>query len=131
MSLFQGLIIGGIVLLLLVSAVHSWLGEKLLIKPMFSRRGNAVLESDLARRVIRYAWHATSLMWLMMAIMLYAVGFAAETLGITVLLTLGVGFLLSGIIDWIVTRGRHIGWWILTAIGVCCLGAYFVAGTSL
>lgn len=130
MTLFQGLISGGILALMIVSAVHSLLGEKLLLKPMFSRRGNAVLESDLARLVIRFAWHVTSLCWIMMAIILYFVGFSAASLSTVILLTLGTGFLAFGLFDAIASRGRHVGWPILTAIGVFCLAAYAVGGPT-
>jgi dolichyl-phosphate-mannose--protein O-mannosyl transferase len=131
MTLFQWLISGGILALVIVSAVHSLLGEKLLLKPMFARRGNAVLESDLARMVIRFAWHVTSLSWIMMAVILYFVGFSQTALPTAILLTLGIGFLAVGLFDAIATRGRHVGWPVLTAIGVFCLTAYAVgAGGS-
>lgn len=130
MTLFQGLISGGILALMIVSAVHSLLGEKLLLKPMFAKRGNAVLENDLARLVIRFAWHVTSLCWIMMAIILYFVGFSAASLSTVILLTLGVGFLAIGLFDAVASRGRHVGWPILTAIGVFCLAACAVGGPT-
>lgn len=130
MTLFQWFISSGILALILVSAVHSLLGEKLLLKPMFSRRGNAVLESDLARLVIRFAWHVTSLCWIMMAIILYFVGFSQAALPTSIPLTLGVGFLSIGLFDAIASRGRHVGWPVLTAIGVFCLAAFTVGGAT-
>lgn len=130
MTLFQGLISSGILALIIVSATHSLLGEKLLLKPMFAKRGNAVLESDLARLVIRFAWHATSICWVMMAIILYFVGFSQTSLPTIIPLTLGIGFLAIGLFDAIASRGRHVGWPILTAIGVFCLAAYAVGGPT-
>jgi len=130
MTIFQWLISGGIFALIIVSAVHSLLGEKLLLKPMFAKRGNAVLESGLARQVVRFAWHVTSLSWIMMAVILYFVGFSAGSLLAVIPLTLGVGFLAIGLFDAIATRGRHVGWPVLTAIGVFCLAAYAVGGVS-
>jgi hypothetical protein len=128
MTLFQWFISGGILALILVSTVHSLLGEKFLLKPLFMRRGNAVLESDLARLVIRFAWHLTSLCWIMMAIILYFVGFSQAALPAIIPLTFGIGFLAVGLFDAIATRGRHVGWPILSAIGVFCLAAYTVGG---
>lgn len=130
MTLFQWLISGGVCALIAVSVVHSWVGEKLLLAPMFKRRGNAVLESGLARTVIRFAWHVTSLSWLMLAIILYTVGFSPDALPATILLTLGLGFLAVGLFDAVATRGKHVGWPVLSAIGAFCLGAWFVGGAS-
>lgn len=131
MTLFQILIIGAIIALLIVSAMHSVLGEKMLLGPLFARRGNPVLENQLARRVLRFAWHATSIMWVMMAVMLYSLAFAPSALGAVVLYTMAGGFLFCGVIDAIVTRFRHVGWSVLTAIGVFCLAAALNGGAPL
>jgi len=128
-SLFQLLILGAILALIVVSAMHSVFGEKMLLKPMFKLRGNAVLDNALARKVLRFAWHSTSLVWLLIAIFLYVIGFTTETLSPLILSLTGITFLAFGIIDCIVTRGRHMGWAVLTAIGLFCLGAYAVMGT--
>jgi len=130
MTLAQGFISAAIIALVIVSFLHSYFGEKLLIAPMFKRRGNAVLENDLARKVMRFAWHATSVMWVMMAVVLYPVGFEPADLSTTILLTFGIGFLLIGLFDLIASRGRHIGWPVLTAIGAFLLAANVVGGTT-
>ena len=131
MSFAQVFISAAIIALALVAFLHSYFGEKLLLAPMFKHRGNKVLESDLARKVIRFAWHATSVLWIMMAIVLYSLGFAPTELSSTILLTFGIGFLLIGLFDLIASRGRHMGWPVLSAIGVLSLGAYAAGGASL
>ena len=97
MTLAQAFISAAIVALILVSFLHSYFGEKRLLVPLFKHRGNAVLESDLARLVLRFAWHLTSLLWVLMAMVLYAAAFQPATLLPTVLLTSGLGFLFVGL----------------------------------
>ncbi|MGB7317625.1 MAG: hypothetical protein WBC85_06630 [Planktotalea sp.] len=126
MTLSQWLITGGIVSLLCVSAAHSYFGERLLLGPMFKRRGNGVLDSDLARMVLRGAWHLTTVMWLQMAVILAVLGFGEADLGRSVLWTLGIGFLGVGVADMIWSKGRHIGWPILVAVGGFCFAAAWV-----
>lgn len=130
MTLVQLLIIGAILALFLVSAMHSWLGEKMLLGPLFTQRGHPILESQFARRLIRFAWHATSLMWVMMAVMLGALAFAPDALASVLLYTMAAGFLLCGAIDAVVTRFRHVGWSVLFAIGVFCLAAAIVGAPT-
>lgn len=124
MTLFAAMIIAAIISLIAVSALHSIAGEKLLLAPMFERRGNKVLDNALARLVLRFAWHLTSILWIMMAIILYVLVFSPDQLPSVILLTFGIGFTLVGIFDLIVSKARHMGWPVLTAIGVFCLIAY-------
>lgn len=130
MSLFQYLILGAILTLIGLSLLHSIMGEKLLIKPILEARGNRILESKLARMVLRFAWHITSVSWLMMAIVLYFIGFSPNSVASATLLVLGGGFLTFGIFDLIVSRGKHVGWTVLTLVGVFCLSAYGFAGST-
>lgn len=130
MSLFKLLIICAIAALGLVSLVHSIYGEKLLLRPMFKYRGNRVLENDLARMVLRFAWHLTSLLWILLAVIIYTVGFSPQHLTHIILLSVGIVFTAVGMFDLIVSRGRHVGWPILMAIGAFCMGAYSLLGTS-
>ena len=129
MSLFQGLISGGILALITVSLAHFRLGEKMLLKSTFSKRGNAVLESDFAW-IIRFAWYVTSLCWIMIVVILYSIGFYPFAMTSVILLTLGIGFLAISIFDGIASRGRHVGWPIFTFIGVFSLAAYVIGGSA-
>lgn len=126
MALFPILISCAIAALGLAAIVHSFFGEKLLIGPLLAKRGNSVLEHELARMLIRFAWHVTSLMWIIMAIILYALSFSPKDLPAVIFVSFGVGFLTVGIFDLIASRAKHIGWPVLTAIGGFCLGAYFI-----
>ncbi|MEP5153774.1 hypothetical protein [Planktotalea sp.] len=127
MNAFQWLVFGGVVSLLVVGFTHSYFGEKLLLAPMFKRRGNGVLESDLARFVLRGAWHLTTVMWLLMAVILLFVGFGDADLAMVVLSVIGIGFAISGVLDAVWSKGKHIGWPMLLAVGLFCLGAVWIA----
>lgn len=131
MTLAQGFIAAAITALILVAFLHSYFGETRLLSPLFKHQGNSILENDFARKVLRYAWHLTSLLWIMIAICLYAVAFHPTDLSTIVLLTIGIGFLFIGLFDLVVSRGRHIGWPALTAIGIFSLAAYVAGGVSL
>lgn len=131
MSLFDYMIIGAIISLVVVSLFHSILGEKRLLGPLFKYRGNRVLESGFARLVLRFAWHLTSVLWLMMAIVLYFISFAPADFPRGILLTFGIGFLAIGIFALILSRGKHVGWPVLTAIGVFCLAAQTMMSSAL
>ena len=126
MTNFEFFIIAAIVSLVITTALHSIAGEYYLIKPMFKHRGNKVLNHHLARIVIRFAWHLTSILWLLLAVILYLTAFETKDLEFGILLSTGVVFIVVGIYDLIVSRGRHIGWPSLMAIGICTFSAAFL-----
>ncbi len=110
------------VLLVVTAIAHSVLGERVLLKPLLARR-ESVLKSDLVRMILRFAWHITSLSWLVLAAILIAFAFKPDDAIQWSLLAIGITFSLIGIFDAFASHGRHIGWPFLTAIGLCALGA--------
>lgn len=106
-------------LTVLVSIIHSWLGEIRVIGPLLaidSRPG--VLRSPFLRQVIRYAWHLTSLAWIGMAAALAALAIMQSSpAGKTAVLIIAGTFLLHGAIVLAISRGRHLAWPIFLAIG--------------
>lgn len=106
-------------LTVLVSVIHSWLGEIRVIGPLLaidSRPG--VLRSPFLRQVIRYAWHLTSLAWIGMAAALAALAIMPSSpAGKTAVLIIAGTFLLHGAIVLAISRGRHLAWPIFLAIG--------------
>ncbi len=103
----------------ITAVVHSVLGEMRLIWPMLADK-SGLMESPLARNLTRFAWHWTSLLWLLVGALLYAAAYGdilAPWLGIAV----GAVHVVAGIADGALTRGRHIGWPLITLIGVFTL----------
>ncbi|MEO9469335.1 hypothetical protein [Parasphingorhabdus sp.] len=103
-------------LALVTILVHSIVGEKRLITPLVNS-DHGVMEADLAKQVVRFAWHFTSIIGLIAVYILFdaARDFAAAD---TALLSItGGAFLIAGIYDAIATRGKHIGWPLLAAAG--------------
>lgn len=111
----------GAVLLVATALVHSWAGERWLIAPLLRRRKDKILEHRLARAVLRFAWHFTSVLLAMLATLLMSATHSPEGLKTTVLMTIGIGFTLLGLADAVLSRGRHIGWPLLLGAGVATL----------
>lgn len=122
----QGFVIASIIMLLATALLHSIMGEKLLISPLLRLKGNRVLESNLARMLLRFCWHLISLMWIVLAIGLYSVTFKPQSASVLILLSTGWCFLAIGIFDLIFSKGRHMGWPFLTLIGVFSLMAVYL-----
>ncbi len=98
--------------------VHGALGERRLIQPLL-QLDQGIMAVDLARRVFRFAWHAMSLLMLVSAATVVWPGTPRD-----LILLVGVAWTAVGLADAIYTRGRHIGWPILTTSGVfAILGA--------
>jgi hypothetical protein len=109
-----------VVLLVLTAAVHSVMGERRLLKPLLAQF-TGILGAPLARFILRAVWHFTSLSWLVLAAILLTLGFQPQhALRIALAIT-GAAFTAAGIIDLAGSRGKHIGWPLLTAIGLAAL----------
>lgn len=105
---------------LLTAFAHSYFGEKRLIAPLVaSDRG--VMSQLLAKQVIRYAWHLTSLLWVGQALLLVRAAINPQYFDTTLVAGIGVFYIAAGLFDAVATRGRHIGWPLLTAIGLFAL----------
>jgi hypothetical protein len=133
-SLFEGspkvnafFLIISVSLLGLTAAVHSLLGERRLLRPLLRKtdpgQTNVILNSTLGRFLIRFAWHLTSLSWLVLAASLLTLQFQPEQALRNTLVATGVVFTAAGIFDAFGSKGRHIGWPLLTAIGIAALMA--------
>lgn len=104
--------------------IHSILGEKRLIGPLLAGK-HGVMESDYARQVSRFAWHWTTLLWLLVAAVLVLAG--TEGIGHRYLIAaIGAVHLGAGFYDAIVTRGRHIAWPLLILIGALVLTSLYL-----
>ncbi|WP_424974965.1 hypothetical protein [Dinoroseobacter sp. S124A] len=98
--------------LVLVSAMHSWLGGRDLIDPIcrlpdvpviLGSRRNAVL-------TLKFGWHFLSLIWLVLAALLLRLEMSAAGFPQLFLLTLAAQFGVCGATALIASRGRHLSW---------------------
>lgn len=94
---------------------HSGLGEKRLIGPIL-RSELELVHYPLARQVLRFGWHATSVLMLISA----AVVMWPATPQSLVVLT-GGAWLATGLFNAFYTRGRHLAWPLLTLSGTFAL----------
>ena len=114
------------ILVTITAGAHSILGERRLIGPLLSTYQSepGVLQNELARRILRYAWHATSLSWIAAAAILIIAGTLLPLpQGRLIVLVIGVSFLVMALVSITISRGRHIGWPFLAASGIAALGA--------
>jgi len=102
----------GTFLLLIIGVIHSYLGEKYLLIRLF-RRDNLpkLLGSDwFTKRILRFAWHLTTLAWWGFAAILYVLSTPSANLQSEILIIIAVVFALSGVVSLSFTRGKHLSW---------------------
>jgi hypothetical protein len=108
--------------MILTAMAHSILGEVRLIQPII-RSDIPIMRRPLARQVTRYAWHLTSILWLVLAYFLLRPVWGGAPHDREFVLVVGASHLFVGVFDAIATRGQHIGWPLLTATGAFALAA--------
>jgi hypothetical protein len=123
-SVFLGLAAGSMIV---TALAHSVLGEIRLIQPII-RSEMELMRRPLARRVVRYAWHLTSVLWFVLAYFLLRPVWVGATPDREFILVVGAVHLLVGVFDAIATRGQHVGWPLLTATGIFALAAAATGG---
>lgn len=108
-----------------LAALHSWLGERLLVGPLLAVDPWPPLPigRTLGRRTLRFAWHLTSLAWL---------GLAALMLGdpeVPLVAAVVAGVLLaSGVLTLATSRGRHFAWVLFFAGAIAAASRLGVLG---
>jgi len=112
----------------ITAIVHSVLGEQRLIAPLLAS-DTPLLQIPLARAVTRFAWHWTSLLWVLVAAVL-ALAAYGDIDAPYLLLGIGAVHLAAGVADAIISRGQHIGWPLITIIGGLVLLAYYILQTQ-
>jgi hypothetical protein len=116
-------LIAAALLVFIVGAIHSWLGERRLIGPVLAPENRqGVLVHHYARYVLRFAWHLTTLTWWAIAVILglMALSPVGET-GRMILVVIATLFLAMGAFTLVTSRGRHVSWPFFLAIGALSL----------
>ena len=97
--------------MVVVALVHSVVGERRLVGPILTIN-TGVVARPLGRQVLRFAWHMTSVLMILCAVVV-----AWRDVDPLLVRIVGSAWLAAGLFDAAYTRGRHIGWPFLTAAG--------------
>lgn len=113
----------GTFLLILIGCIHSYLGEKYVLIRLFKRDNlPKLLGSDwFTKRVLRFAWHITTIAWWGFAAILYFLSTPSEDIRAEILITITIVFTISGLVSLFFSRGKHLSWVCFFAIAGACL----------
>jgi len=109
--------------LIVLALAHSVLGERLLVGPLVAAHWPRLpLGRRFGKRVLRFAWHLTSLAW---------VGLAAVALRPEAAITIvGLAAVASGVVAFVASRGAHFAWAFFLAGGIAGLSGPSAAATA-
>jgi hypothetical protein len=109
-------------LIFALGAAHSYLGERYLLMRLFRRDSLPKLlgGTDFTKQTLRFAWHLTTVAWWALALLLLqaAQGGLTATSAVQVI---GWTAIVSGLFPLVFTRGRHLSWIVMFAIGALAL----------
>jgi hypothetical protein len=108
-------------ILAVVGVAHSYLGERYVLMRLFRRNDlPRVWGSDVhTRRILRFAWHITTLAWWGLGAILVAAARPAGELPIPLAgKIIAVTSLASALMVLVWSRGRHLAWVAFLAVAV-------------
>ncbi len=102
----------GAFLLIFIGLIHSYLGEKFILIRLFRRDDlPKLLGSDwFTKRVLRFAWHITTIAWWGFAAILYFLSNPSNNIRTEILITIATVFAISGVVSLFFSRGKHLSW---------------------
>jgi hypothetical protein len=107
-----------------VGIAHSALGERYILIRLFRRTELPKLfgSTVFTTRVLRFAWHLTSIAWWGFAAILVLLATRSATPR-NLSMVLAITFLFTGAITFAISRGKHLAWPIFLFIAGVCLYA--------
>ena len=104
------------VLIAATAVIHSLLGERRMIQPLFA--SGAFAASPRVGRALRFTWHLATLLMLLTALTIAWPGTPPLLLRL-----IGAAYLLVGLLALAMTRGRHVSGPLFTAAGLLAVVA--------
>lgn len=101
------------------SVLAEWSGDRRLVRRIVQ---STLFEADvaddlLARRIVRLAWHLTSLAWCSMAAVLAYLSLVEQTRPVIVTIRIvAVVFVFHAVLSLGLTRGRHPSWYLFLIV---------------
>ena len=102
-------------LMVTTAGIHSVLGYRRLIVPLMRSEAGPLVD-PLSRRIIGFAWHATSVLMLISAMAVAWPGTPDKLVP-----AIGAVWLATGLADAGYTKGRHVAWPALVGAGIFAL----------
>ena len=101
-----------------LAITHSWLGERLIVQPVLAMEDLPKLSGSRRgmRKIVRFAWHITSVYFLAVGVILFY--FSRTTGDPAVLKIISVTNVLSAVITFSISRGRHYAWIVFLTVGL-------------
>jgi len=122
------MLVTGAFLAIFLGLVHSYLGERYILTRLFKRELPKLLGSDwFTKRVLRFAWHLTTVAWWGFAGILFILSSPGEHIQKQILMVIAAVFLVSGLFSVMFTKGKHISWiffWLISGL------SFYVAQSS-
>ena len=122
------MLVTGAFLAIFIGLVHSYLGERYILTRLFKRELPKLLGSDwFTKRVLRFAWHLTTIAWFGFAGILFILASPGENIQKQILMVIAGVFLVSGLVSASFTKGKHISWiffWLISGL------SFYVAQSS-
>ena len=110
------------ILLILIGLVHSYLGERYILVRLFKRELPKLFGGDkFTKQVLRFAWHLTTIAWFGFAALLIGISYAKGELYQITLYTIATVFLLSGLMSFGYTKGRHYSYIVFWFVAIICM----------
>ena len=126
MALMDGMLVLAAILVFIIGAVHSYLGERHIFKRLLILDNLPLLRHDrkYTENVIRYAWHLTSIAWWGLACVIVSLS-GTQANPAVIGLVAGGTLVLTGLVIIVTAGKRHPAWWLfivsgsLTIIATC------------
>jgi len=102
-------------LLVLLGAVHSYLGERLILRRLFRREDlpKVLGSAAFTKQTLRFTWHMTTVLLLGLAGVLAVLATSPADTGVRVKMVVAITVLVSAIVSLVGARGRHFSWGVL------------------
>lgn len=109
-------------LVVAVGLAHSILGERYILVRLFRKADMPRIfgSAEFTRQTIRFAWHITTVAWFGFAALLFTIGQGQLTPPAAARI-IGVTAVVSGFLPLVFTRGKHLSWVVLFAVGAISL----------
>lgn len=114
----QRLLVFGASILVLTSALHSILGERFILQPLFRRDDLPTLFEDrvFVPQTLRFVWHLFSTAFVGLAVVLIAL--AADAPDGVLIGAIASTAATSAVVAAAISRGRHLSWVAFAAVAI-------------